>query len=432
MTPATQVACSFSKKNGESGRCLLKSIKQVISIQFLCLFLIICLVSGGCTFDKRTVSQSGSTGPSQSGNANPSEEATPDTAEPTPAAIVSQSPLVSESPFGNGPGTDGADVDTPSSTTIRTDYPAFSPNELGRIPVVMFHKFVDAFEPKTEKNYTTTYAMFETLLETLYEKGFRLISMQDFLSGRISVPAGTRPIVFTFDDGTASQYSLDDANGMLQVKPATAVGVMQRFQKIHPDFGLKGIFFLTMDAGNNTFPGKGILKERISLLRDLGFEVGSHTWGHVDFTEKGAREDVETALGLNQKAITEIMPDIVFHALALPYGGRPKDKSIRPYLAEGSWKGTPYRNEGVFAVGSGPSVTVFDKRFDPLYISRVRATGKIPAEADLDWWLAEAGSKTFYVSDGNPDTLVIPEGGDVYLNPENIGELRIIRYVPTP
>ena len=83
----------------------------------------------------------------------------------------------------------------------------------------------------------------------------------------------------------------------------------------------------------------------------------------------------------------------------------------------------------MFAVGAGPSVTVFDKRFNPVYVERVRATGKVAQEADLDWWLTEGGSKTFYVSDGDPTTLVIPEGSDKNLLPEKAADLSIIRYV---
>jgi peptidoglycan/xylan/chitin deacetylase (PgdA/CDA1 family) len=384
----------------------------------------ICLVFGGCASGKSPPPASGTDIATQTEIRTVPETASPSVA-PSEASSSETLPASEESK----PET----TILPSSPpTIRTDYAAFSPNEMGRIPVVMFHKFVDAFDPNTEINYTNTFDQFGNLLETLYGSGFRLISMNDFLSGRISVPAGYKPMVFTFDDGTASQFSLEDADGTLKVKSACAVEVLRQFNQEHPDFGMKGIFFLTMDSGNNTFPGKGTLNERLSLLLGLGFEVGSHTWGHVNFAAKGTRADVEAALGRNQKAITAVSADIVFHSLALPYGGRPSDKAIRPFLAEGSWEGTAYRNEGVFAVGAGPAVMMYDKRFDPLYIPRVRATGRVPAEADLDWWLAKPGSKTFYVSDGDPDTLVIPEGGDANLVPERTDGLKVIRYAPAP
>ncbi len=392
----------------------------------LCMVLLLSLAAGGCMSVKNPVSAPGVSEPAQT-DIQASMKPTSSAASAT--ALASSSSEVSP---GTEASPDGVQSTQSPLPAIRTDNAAFSPNEMGKIPVVMFHRFVEAFEPKTEKSYTSTFQQFETLLETLHEKGFRLISMQDFLSGRISVPAGFKPMVFTFDDGTASQYSLEDAGGTLQIKTASAVGILRRFNEKHPDFGMKGIFFLNMDMRDNTFPGKGTLKERISLLLGLGFEVGNHTWGHVDFSAKGTRADMEAALGLNQKAMTAISPDTVFQALALPYGGRPKDKALRPYLASGIWEGTAYRNDGVFAVGAGPSVTVFDKRFDPLYIARVRATGKEPVEADLDWWLAEAGNRTFYVSDGNPDTLVIPEGQDTYLVPERAKGLKIIRYAPAP
>ena len=125
--------------------------------------------------------------------------------------------------------------------------------------------------------------MFDSLLDRLYQDGFRLISMEDFLSGRISVPAGTKPVVFTFDDGTASQFSLVGESGNLSVNPDCAVDHLRRFNETHPDFGMKGTFFLNMDMGANTFPGAGSVPERISVLRDMGFTVGSHTWGPCGF-----------------------------------------------------------------------------------------------------------------------------------------------------
>jgi len=351
----------------------------------------------------------------------------------SPPASTAEATETTEQSTGEAPEDVSAGAATHASNlTIRTDYPEFSPNELGRIPVVMFHKFVKAFEPKTEKNYTATFDMYETLLDTLYQGGFRLISMDDFLSGRISVPAGLKPMVFTFDDGTASQFSLTEENGALRVSSDCAVDVLRRFNETHPDFGMHGSFFLNMDMGTNTFPGAGTVPERIMMLLNMGFEIGSHTWGHVDFTADGTRQDIEQALGRNQKALSETIPGLEFRTLALAYGSRPKDKTLRPLLAEGAWEGTGYRNDGIFAVGAAPSVTVFDKRFDPLFIERVRATGKVPAEADLDWWLAEAGTRTFYVSDGNPDTLVIPTGSEKNLDETKTAGLTVIAYDRKP
>ena len=321
-------------------------------------------------------------------------------------------------------------VPSPAEPVVRTDYAAFSPNELGRVPVIMFHKFAESFDEVKDKNYTCTFSQFDALLQTLYDADFRLVSMTDWLAGRIAVPAGKKPAVFTFDDGTASQFSLVDANGTLDINPDCAVAHMIAFAAAHPDFGLEGTFYLTLDMGENTFRGAGTLKERLDRLSALGLEAGSHTWGHVDFTAKGTAADIQAALGKNQQAYEKIDPAGMLRTLALPYGSRPKNKDNRPYLAAGEWEGTSYRHDGVLAVGAGPSPMVYDKRFDALYISRVRATGMVGAEADLDWWLSEAGAKTWYVSDGDPETIIVPQGGDENLDEAKSDGFRVVRYEP--
>ena len=313
-------------------------------------------------------------------------------------------------------------------TGERTDYSVYLPNEMGRIPVVMFHKFVETFEANTDKYYANTFTQLEELLKTLYEQNFRLISMEKFLSGNIDVPAGCKPVVFTFDDGTPSQFSLVLQDGQLTVNPRSAVGIMLDFAEAHPDFGIAGSFYLNMDV--NFFAGEGTKEERLRTLLQLGYDIGTHTWGHVNFTKNGTPAEIQEALGHNQQVLSDILPDVSFHSLALPYGSRPKDKTVRQFLGQGEWEGIAYKYGGAFAVGSGPTVPVYHVKFDPLYIARVRATGKVAEEADLDWWLENASGSSWYVSDGNPDTLVFPAGQEEMLSREQVANRRVIPYTP--
>lgn len=318
----------------------------------------------------------------------------------------------------------------PSETPVveRTDYAAYLPNEMGRVPVVMFHRFVEAFDSTTDKYYTNTFAQLETLLQTLYDRNFRLVSMDDFLRGHIDLPAGLKPVVFTFDDGTPSQFSLMEADGRLVVNPRSAVGIMLAFAEAHPDFGIEGSFYLNMDV--NFFSGDGTKEERLRTLRDLGYDIGTHTWEHVNFTGMTSPTEIQRAFGRNQQVLTEILPDVFFRTVALPYGSRPKDKALRHYLGAGEWEGIVYAHDGAFAVGAGPTVPVYHAKFDPLYIARVRATGKEAEEADLDWWLENASEKSWYVSDGNPETIVFPKGQEENLLGEKTAAFRVISYEP--
>lgn len=347
------------------------------------------------------------------------------TPEPTPIQTPNDekdpSPSPSEAPIEtHQPG---------NSYVIRTDYEAFLPDESGDIPVVMFHRFIEAYAENTEKKYTTTFTEFEALLQILYDAGYRLISMADFIDCNISVPAGTMPMVFTFDDGTPGQFNLIEEDGKLKVNPKSAVGIMMAFNEKHPDFGLKGIFYVNMDIGDNTFEGSGTLKERFEILQSLGLELGNHTWGHVNYTEakNNSAERIQESLGKNQEKADEVLPGLRFYSLALPYGSKPT-KSLDKYLESGSYNGIEYKNESIMAVGANPSVAPITKDYNSHYVRRIRAQGRVPVDADLTWWLPRMNSSRMFVSDGDPSTIVVPMKKAGTINDEKLKNKTLITY----
>jgi peptidoglycan/xylan/chitin deacetylase (PgdA/CDA1 family) len=322
----------------------------------------------------------------------------------TPVPSPTETPAITPSPIPEETAKPGDNL------VIRTDYENFLPNESGEIPIIMFHRFIETYEENTEKYYTTTFTEFEALLQTLYDAGYRLISMEDFIDCNIKVPAGTMPMVFTFDDGTPGQFNLIKEGGSLKVNPKSAVGIMMAFNEKHPDFGLKGIFYVNMDIGNNTFDGEGTLTERFEILQSLGFELGNHTWGHVKYTEpkNNSAQKIQESLGKNQEKADEILPGLRFYSLALPYGSLP-DKSLYKYLESGSYNGIEYKNESIMAVGANPSVPSISKNYNSLYVRRIRAQGRVAEDGDLTWWLPRMTSTRMFISDGDPSTIVVPE-----------------------
>jgi hypothetical protein len=52
------------------------------------------------------------------------------------------------------------------------DLAKVKPNEAGKIMVVMFHNFIEAYK-SGDKEFTTTFGDFEKLLHTLYDSGYR-------------------------------------------------------------------------------------------------------------------------------------------------------------------------------------------------------------------------------------------------------------------
>lgn len=307
------------------------------------------------------------------------------------------------------------------------DYSIIRPDESGEIPIVMFHNFIEDLNNTNDNYWTTSYDEFEKLLETLYNNNFRLISMRDFIDHNISVPAGKFPMVFTFDDGTPGQYSLIEVNGKLEVNPKSAVGVMLKFHETHPEFGLKGVFYLNMDKENKTFEGAGSLKERLDILLGYGLEVGNHSWGHVKFEELKEKAEINERLGKNQKYLEGIIEGLKFYSLALPHGIKAPE-ALTDDMISGKYEGVQYINETIMAVGFLPSVPSIHTEYNPSYVRRIRSQGKVEEKYDLTYWLPLMTRDRMYISDGNPSLVVVPENKVNYIDTDKLNGKKLVTY----
>src|SRR5262249_21358545 len=88
------------------------------------------------------------------------------------------------------------------------------PNELGRIPILEYHK-VDL----PEARWTRTPENFRADLERFWKGGYRLVPLTEVLAGRIATPAGTTPMVLTFDDSSPGQFHFLEKNGDYVIDP---------------------------------------------------------------------------------------------------------------------------------------------------------------------------------------------------------------------
>jgi hypothetical protein len=312
---------------------------------------------------------------------------------------------------------------TPAPTI---DVQAVKPNEVGKIMVVMFHNFVESFTPSKYDNgeYTTTFDAFRQLLPELYEKGYRLISMSDYYNNNILVPAGCIPMVFTFDDGTSGQFNLVEKDGVLTANSQSAVGIMEEFNAQHPDFGLKGTFFVNL--GNSTFTGEGNLEQKLKYLTDKGFEIGNHTYTHINLAQTKDANILQKEIGMNQKKASELIPGYKMTIFSLPYGLPSKD--LQQYVQRGSYEGTDYEHQVIVEVGWDPTFSPVSKSFSPLSTHRVRASGIKPVDADLAWWLKQLTRDEQYVSDGNPDTVTVPKSKEENVDKDKLKGKELVVY----
>lgn len=327
---------------------------------------------------------------------------------------------------GDPAATTSAAESTPAPVeTTAPDYSVLQPNEAGKIMIVMFHYFVETFDPAKNNEYTMELDGFRSLLQTFYDMNYRLISLSDYLNNNIDVPAGCIPMVFTFDDGSPTQFSfIKDQSGNLKINPDTAVGIMEEFYALHPDFGLEGTFFVFLKY--NVFSGEGTMHERMQYILDKGFEIGNHSFEHINF-DGALPEAIQSGIGANANKYADLMPGYTMSSLSPPNGIYPA-KEYRDYLKSGIFEGRTYENTAIVRVGAEPAFSPVDARFDPYYLARVRSPGSEEVFMDLTWWLEKLTRGEQYISDGDPDTIAIPQNMLSGVDQSKIGDKELVVY----
>ena len=277
-------------------------------------------------------------------------------------------------------------------------------NELGEVPVLMYHRIL----PDGGSDYDLTPEEFRSELEYLYDNDYRPIRLDELIDGDIDVPAGTTPVVFTFDDSTREQFAYTEDG---DIDPDTAVGILLEFAEEHEDFDAVGSFYV-LGSLFGVSDDRGA--EKLQHLHELGFELGNHTLTHERLDHLDA-DGVQRELAQGADNIRDAVPEAEVRTMSLPLGLWPDDRSL---AAEGSHDGTAYEHEGILLVGSNPAPSPFDDEFDPLAIPRIRS---LPPESyDPDdpeglmtsgYWfdVFEQAPERRYVSDGDPGTISFPE-----------------------
>ena len=277
------------------------------------------------------------------------------------------------------------------------DAVALQPNELGRIMILEYHKI-----DYPEERWTRTPENFRRDLETLYARGYRLQSLNALLEGRVTVPAGTTPVVLTFDDSSPGQFRYIDRNGTLEIDPKSGIGVLEAFIKERPDFGRAATFFVLPGASrpNRLFDQPEHEGRKLRWLVENGYEIGNHTLWHANLG-KYDESVVRAQLADAQSWVQKHVPDYKLRSLALPHGVYPKHVE---WALAGSAKGTTYHHEGILMVAGGAAPSPFASKFDPVRLPRIQVM-----ERDLKEWLThfDKNPEDRFISDGDPATITI-------------------------
>jgi peptidoglycan/xylan/chitin deacetylase (PgdA/CDA1 family) len=266
------------------------------------------------------------------------------------------------------------------------------PNELGRVLILEYHHFGDE-----EGRWQRTWDNFRADLAMLYQRGYRAVNLVDYIEDRMPLPAGTSPVIFTFDDGITSQFRLVEREGQLIPDPQSAVGIMLDFAKQHPDFGVAGTFYVNFTPV--PFGDEAHWQHQIQMLTDLGFEIANHSVYHDDLGSL-SDEGVQETLAEQVRRIRTVLPSYDGSTLALPFGQMPTNESL---AVSGEYNGVAYQHRAVLLVGSDPVYSLYDQRLDLMALPRVQAI-----ESEFERWM-DYMDEARYVSDGDPETVVVPE-----------------------
>ncbi len=237
---------------------------------------------------------------------------------------------------------------SPSEDTSPSPSPSYAPEDLvpysGVVEHLFFHPAIaypelafdgDAKEQGLDE-YMVTVSEYNKILESLYEKDYILVDMNDvwkeytdtdgtskMVKSTLMVPEGKKPLILSYDDVNYYEYMI--ANGFpsklvirdgelwswgydpdgneVYSQDIDAITILDKFVQAHPDFslnGAKGCLCLTGYEGilgyrtnkdtkswsdaqeANRQLEITAVKPIVQMLKDTGWYFGSHSWGHVN------------------------------------------------------------------------------------------------------------------------------------------------------
>ena len=287
-------------------------------------------------------------------------------------------------------------------------------NELGTVPIMMYHGIVDMKSSETEytggnvdkDGYNRTAEAFREDLEFYYQNGYRMVRLTDYINGNIDVEYGKSPIILTFDDGNKNNLKVTglDEDGNIIIDENSAVGILESFKEKYPDYNVTATFFVNGGLFNQPEYNEKILK----WLVENGYDVGNHTENHLDI-KKSSSEQVNKEIVSVYKQLDEIIPEKYVNIIALPFGSPyNKEHENFRYVLNSTYNDTTYETKAALRVGWDAEYSPFDKDFDPTFLKRCRAYDNNGKDFDIEMVFKLLETKR-YISDGNISTIVTSE-----------------------
>lgn len=230
--------------------------------------------------------------------------------------------------------------------------PLFGRAARSALPVLMFHKIVDA--PRYPEDMSSSQCA--TLLDFLWRNNFCPVNMSDILDNKVDeiVPAGLKAVGITADDAHRSVVFSRAMSKHEEQGNAHSFTDILRDSLLPFGRAPRATYFLS-GVGDDRyaknvggyFGGYKALPQVLDLLAALpGIECGYHTCAHKSMKGAGA-EQVEAALEEQIRDFKKLgVLDRTVRILAYPYGVRPTEAGINQLETMG-FKGAVLAYPGV-------------------------------------------------------------------------------------
>ena len=294
------------------------------------------------------------------------------------------------------------------------DYIEYKVDESGEVPIMMYHGIQNKRNSETEyiggnidkDGYQRTSEAFINDLEFYYQNGYRMIRLDDYIDGNIDVELGKSPIILTFDDGISNNLKVNglDKKGNIIIDSNCAVGILESFKRKYPDYNVTATFFIN----GGLFQQKEYNEKILKWLIDNGYDIGNHTYSHVNFSEVNS-DKTEEEVGKLYSLLDTIIPNKYTNIVALPFGSPYKlEHENINYIFKSNYNGIEYITKAALRVGWKAECSPFNIDFNPKFIKRIRAYDNDGIEFDIEmnFKLLE---NTKYISDGEINKIVIPK-----------------------
>ena len=287
-------------------------------------------------------------------------------------------------------------------------------NELGRIPVMMYHGIIDKKSEETsytggnvdKDGYQRTYEAFIEDLEFYYKSGYRMVRLVDYVNGKIDCELGKSPIVLTFDDGLSNAIKVTglDDSGNIIIDPHSAIGILESFKKKYPDYKVTATFFIN----GGLFQQKEYNDKIIDWMINNGYDIGNHTYSHADLTKTTESETIKEVGKMYSLLKTKTSKFV--NIVALPYGTPYNNTHANfKHIISGTYEGVDYSTISTLRVGWESDYSPFSTSFTPQFIKRIRAYDNNGEDFDIKYNFKFLETRR-YISDGNPDIVVVKKG----------------------